>query len=136
GVAEALGGQRVERRRLDVRAEAPQLGEPDVVEHDEQDVRCARRGPGLGWPPRLGLPVVAPDAALELARLHVPLLGVRPSAPAGRRRPPRAYVGAWPPRAGPAPGPAGSRGGARRRPPSWPAPRPPAGRGRAPAPRP
>src|SRR5690606_22336730 len=38
GVAEALGGQRVERRRLDVRAEAPQLGEPDVVEHDEQDV--------------------------------------------------------------------------------------------------
>src|SRR5690606_21116088 len=104
---------------------------PDVVEHDEQDVRCARRGPGLGWPPRLGLPVVAPDAALELARLHVPLLGVRPPAPAGRRRPPRAYVGARPRRAGPGRGPAVGGGGARRRRRSGPGRRPPRGRGTA-----
>ena len=32
------GGQAVERRRGDVRAEAAQLGEPDVVEHDDHDV--------------------------------------------------------------------------------------------------
>ena len=37
-VAQALGGEAVEARRVDVGAEATELREADVVEHDQDDV--------------------------------------------------------------------------------------------------
>ena len=50
-VAQALGGEAVERRRGDVGAEAAELREADVVEHDQHDVgralgRATRHRPG------------------------------------------------------------------------------------------
>jgi hypothetical protein len=71
GVPQAVRGEAVERRRLDVRTEAAQLGEADVVEQHEQHVGRTRRRPGLVGPPRLRLPVVPTDPPAELARLHV-----------------------------------------------------------------
>jgi hypothetical protein len=47
-VAQPAGGEAVDGRRLDVAAEAAQLPEPQVVEHDHQHVRCALRGMGAG----------------------------------------------------------------------------------------
>ena len=47
--ADPAGGQPVDRGRLDVGPVAAELGEADVVEHDEHHVRGARRaGAGSG----------------------------------------------------------------------------------------
>ena len=72
GEADPLGGHAVDDRGLDVRAVAAELGEPDVVEHDEYDVgRVLGRG-GSGWPPRLRVAPVVADLALELDPAHGP----------------------------------------------------------------
>ncbi len=70
GVAQAVGRQPVERRRLDVGPEAAQLGVAHIVEHHDQHVRRTLGRARLRRPPGLGLPVVAPDGPLELADLH------------------------------------------------------------------
>ncbi len=63
----------VEDRRVDVGAEAAELGEPDVVEDQEHHVGRAGPGPARLGPPRdRGGEVVTDDAA-ELARLHLPV---------------------------------------------------------------
>ena len=52
--------------RLDVRAVAAELREPDVVEHDGHEVRRVRRGLRRLGPPRLGVGPVAGDGAAEV----------------------------------------------------------------------
>src|SRR5690606_9026132 len=54
----------------DVGPEAPELRVPDVVQHDDHDVRGA--GGWAGWlrPVGHGLPVVRRDGPGELVRLH------------------------------------------------------------------
>ena len=81
GVAQPAGGQAVEGGGVEVGAEAAQLGEAHVVEHDEQHVGRALGRRRLGRPPGLAVPVVATDAALELVGLH----GVSPAALRGTR---------------------------------------------------
>ena len=61
GVAQALGGQAVEGRGGDIGAEAAELGEPDVVEHDDDDVRRTRGCPHRFGPARRRFVEVAPD---------------------------------------------------------------------------
>jgi hypothetical protein len=55
-VAQPARGERVDCRRVDVAAEAPQLREAEVVEDDDDDVRRARRRPRqrIERRPRLG----------------------------------------------------------------------------------
>ena len=47
-VAQPAGGEPVDGRGVDVAAEAAELAEPQVVEHDHQHVRRALRGMGAG----------------------------------------------------------------------------------------
>src|SRR6185437_10608382 len=56
----------------DVRPEAAQLGEPDVVEHDDQQVGGILRGPGGLGPARRRLVEVTPDHAPEWLIPHWP----------------------------------------------------------------
>ncbi len=69
GVAEPLGGEPVDGRRGDLGAVATEVGEPDVVEHDEQHVGALR------WrrrrrPPRRRVLDRGSDAPFELAGRH------------------------------------------------------------------
>ena len=66
GQADAAGGQSVEHRGLDVGAVAAELGEANVVEHDEHHVGRPGRGRRLGGPPGLGVPPVTTDPPAEL----------------------------------------------------------------------
>ncbi len=72
-VAQAVGGQGVQVRRADRAAEAPELAEASVVQHDEQHIGCALAGPvGLG-PRRLGhVEGSADDSRKGLAWLVLP----------------------------------------------------------------
>ena len=70
-VAQPVGGDRVEVRRLDRAAEAAQLPEPGVVEHDEQHVGCALRRPLRHEPGRARLVGRAPGDTRELLPLVV-----------------------------------------------------------------
>ena len=68
GVAQALGGEAVHDRGVDVGAEATELGEADVVQHDEEHVgRPVRRAQRFG-PPRRGLAAIAANYSSELCR--------------------------------------------------------------------
>ena len=69
-VAQPARGEAVERRRGDVRAEAAELGVPDVVEQHHHHVRRAGRRRRQRRPPRRRVVQRAPDDALELLRLH------------------------------------------------------------------
>jgi len=72
GQAHAFGGDGVDVRCLDVGAVAAQLGEPDVVEHDEHHVRRVLGRRGLRWPPRLRVAPVVADRSLEVHLCHGP----------------------------------------------------------------
>ncbi len=77
----------VERRRRDVGAVAAELGEADVVEHEQQHVRRTGLRFGLGRPPRGRRPPVVTDHPVEALRHAVSLAGV--AAPSSRwGRPP------------------------------------------------
>ena len=82
GEAQTAGGQAVEGGRLDVGAEAPQLGEAHVVEHDEHDVGGPARSPSLGRPPRLRVEVVP---AYDPAERTVPVVHGRERTASGRQ---------------------------------------------------
>ena len=70
-VAQTAGGDPVDVGRLDQAAEAGQLPVADVVEHEEQDVRCPVRGPPRGGPGRLGLLDGPSDHSRERRTLFV-----------------------------------------------------------------
>jgi hypothetical protein len=53
GIAQAFGGKPVNGRRPDLRAVAAEIGEADVVEQDNQDIRRTGRRPRCIRPPRL-----------------------------------------------------------------------------------
>ena len=66
-VAQAPGGQRIHARRGDFRAIAADVRKAHIVQHDEQDVRRADGGGGLGRPPGRGIAVGGADLAWKIA---------------------------------------------------------------------
>ena len=91
GEPDAVGGQAVDDGGVDVGPVAAELGEPHVVEHDEQHIGRAVGRRGLRWPPRFrGAPVVT-DRPAELDPGHEGTSGVVGTV---ERIPPRADVAA------------------------------------------
>ena len=91
GIAQAFGGQTVEGRRGDIRSEAAQLGESDVVENDDDDIRRTRRSSPRLRPTRCRFVEVAPDHAAKRFIPHC-LTPFRAISRLMCRRPPRSWV--------------------------------------------
>jgi len=60
-VAQAVGGQPVDVRRLDQTTEAPHLCKPDIIEQEDDDVGRVILGPLFGRPPFLGIAIPLSD---------------------------------------------------------------------------
>ena len=76
--AHAVVRKRVDIRRIDQGTEAPDLGEADVVEQEDDDVGCILVGELIFRPPLLRVAIAFGDdaaEALDLFRLD-PILGV------------------------------------------------------------
>ncbi len=83
GVLQSGLRQPVDDRGLEVRTEAAELGEADVVEHHQDDVRRAGSRSPRGRPPRRRPVEVVGDDPLELPRLHRTTGGVGSAARTG-----------------------------------------------------
>jgi hypothetical protein len=70
GVAQAALGELIDVRRGDVGAEAAELGEADVVEHHDDDVRGAVGRAGPIGPVGHGVPMAGRDRPRELVWFH------------------------------------------------------------------
>ncbi len=79
GQAEPPGGQAVEHRGVDIRPEAAELGESDVIQDDEDDVGRSLRWGRRRRPPRLRAAPIVPDPTAELSfrRHHTPCENTR-----------------------------------------------------------
>ena len=67
-VAQTTGGQSVDVRSGDVRPEATEVGEAEVVQQDHDHVRRVVAGVGRGRPPRRGVVVRGADRSLPFGR--------------------------------------------------------------------
>ena len=87
GVTQPACGQRVDVRRLDLRAVAAQIGEAQIVEHDVDHIGSTRRGADRRGPVRcrLGGGVADGGAALVLTHDISRLFEIVGSAPAQRK---------------------------------------------------
>ncbi len=70
GVAQAVGSEAIDGRGVDLRAVAAEVGEPDVVEHDEQHVGPSCRCSRIRRPPRRRLADRGPDGPAERLSTH------------------------------------------------------------------
>ncbi len=73
GVAQAVGRQAVQHRRLDQPAEAGQLPVADIVQHEEEHIGCALRRARRFRPGRRGLFGGATDDAGKRGSIFIGL---------------------------------------------------------------